>query len=179
MTGDPNPPGPGGTPPIGDLEKWLDARAALGLEQPPSSLRIRLLSMFRPVPSPAVLNEMFDAIAELLVDSRHEPADSAVRGAVGARSYQLVFEMDIAELVLHVEPQASSRVLVHGQVFPLGDAVAEGPVSVGVHDSPEPAMVTDEFGRFTLAMPMDGTLVVAVGGNRIRVPLPRDDAHDD
>ncbi len=135
--------------------------------------------MFRPVPSPAVLNEMFDAIAELLVDSRDELAGSAVRGAVAARKYQLVFEMDIAELVLYVEPQASGRVLVHGQVFPLGDAVAEGPVHVAVHDSPEPAITTDEFGRFTLAMPIEGTLVVTVGGSRIRVPLPRDDTYDD
>lgn len=92
-------------------------------EAPPADSLSAARALFRPVGSASLLDRVRRVIAELVYDSRRQPALVGIRGA--EQGYQLSFESEFADVDLQIEPVAGAATRrVMGQITPRGSARA-------------------------------------------------------
>ncbi len=121
-------------------------------EAPPAESLAAARALFRPVSSPSLLDRVRRVIAELVYDSRRQPALVGVRGA--EQGYQLCFESEFADVDLQVEPVAGAATRrVTGQITPRGPARAATVVfSIGGEGAAVRTAAADDGGLFSVEM---------------------------
>ncbi len=103
---------------------------------PPADVLSRARALFASRPAPAragLLDALRRIIAELVYDSRLQPALAGVRGV--GRSRQLSFESELADIDVEIEPltgESPERLRVSGQIARRGGAPAAGAAPLGI-----------------------------------------------
>ncbi len=137
------------------VRRLIDAGRDLPLERPPPRLRQDLRQIYsRLATTGAELEDQFrDLTLQLVLDTRQADELAGVRGSATSRSFSLVFESDVADLVLDVGP-AGPHHTVDIQVLnrdPADPTVYQLSIDSG------PPIAGDELGRISVPDLSPGT----------------------
>jgi anti-sigma factor RsiW len=143
--------------------------------EPSADAMDRYKAIFRPQPARGWLESARRVLADLVFDSRQQPALAGLRG--GATAVQLAFECELAEIEMELEADADEgRWHVTGQATPFGDSGDEIRIGWATPGAAAPTLeaTADEHGAFSAILGAgEYDMFVQVGDTVVLIPRLR------